>query len=93
MCETNTDTSQGRLCDMHGHKRIFLSGTIWYGIWSLIAGFSVYSGEILFSVCRGLQGIWPALMVPNAPVVAGRSFQGKKKSLVFALFGASAPSE
>jgi MFS family permease len=58
---------------------------------SLAAGFSVYSGTILFSVCRGLQGIGPALMVPNALAIAGRSFTGRKKNLVFACFGACAP--
>jgi MFS family permease len=81
----------GRWGDMYGHKKIFLVGSIWYGVWSLIAGFSVYSGSILFSICRGFQGIRPALMVPNALAIAGRSFQGKEKNYVFACFGASAP--
>ncbi|KAH7327293.1 YOR378W-like protein [Rhexocercosporidium sp. MPI-PUGE-AT-0058] len=64
----------------------------WYGVWSLIAGFSVYSTSILFSVCRSFQGIGPALIVPNALAIAGCSFQGKKKNYVFACFGASAPA-
>lgn len=76
---------------MYGHKKIFLIGAMWYGVWSLAAGFSVYSGTILFSICRGFQGIGPALMVPNALAIAGRSFTGKKKNLVFAYFGACAP--
>jgi MFS family permease len=76
---------------MYGHKKIFLIGTVWYGVWSLIAGFSVYSGSILFSVSRGFQGIGPALVVPNALAIAGRSFVGKKKNFVLACFGASAP--
>jgi MFS family permease len=75
---------------MYGHKKVFLIGTIWYGVWSLIAGFSVYSGSILFSVSRGFQGIGPALVIPNALAIAGRSFVGKK-NFVFACFGASAP--
>lgn len=83
-----------RLGDKFGHK-IFLIGTAWYGVWSLVAGFSVYrkgvQGSILFSVGRGFQGIGPSLMVPNALAIAGRSFQGEKKNLVLALFGASAP--
>ncbi|KAJ5041595.1 uncharacterized protein L3040_005175 [Drepanopeziza brunnea f. sp. 'multigermtubi'] len=32
-----------RLDDMYGHKKIFLVGSTWYGLWSLIAGFSLYS--------------------------------------------------
>ncbi|KAG4439029.1 hypothetical protein IFR05_005493 [Cadophora sp. M221] len=82
----------GRLGDMYGHKKIFLFGTIWYGVWSLIAGFSVYSGSILYSICGGFQGVGPALMVPNALAIAGRGFQGKKKNYVFACFGVSAPA-
>jgi MFS family permease len=86
----------GRLGDLYGHKRIFLLGTTWYGIWSLVCGFSVYrqgiQGSILFSVARGFQGIGPSLMVPNALAIAGRNFKGKKKDLVFALFGACAPA-
>ncbi|CZR55885.1 related to Drug resistance protein YOR378W [Phialocephala subalpina] len=78
----------GRLGDMYGHKKIFLIGAIWFGVWSLIAEFSVYLGTILFSVCRGFQGISPALMVPNALAIGGRSFQGEKKNYVFAFFGA-----
>ncbi|CZT09641.1 related to Drug resistance protein YOR378W [Rhynchosporium graminicola] len=65
----------GRLGDLYGHKTIFLIGTVWYGVWSLISGFSE-----------------PALMVPNALAIAGRSFVGKKKNYVFACFGASAPA-
>ncbi|CZT10906.1 related to Drug resistance protein YOR378W [Rhynchosporium agropyri] len=82
----------GRLRDLYGHKTIFLIGTVWYGVWSLISGFSVYSGSTLFSVCCGFQGTGPALMVPNALAIAGRSFVGKKKNYVFACFGASAPA-
>ncbi|KAH6720854.1 hypothetical protein BKA61DRAFT_595679 [Leptodontidium sp. MPI-SDFR-AT-0119] len=75
--------------DMYGHKKIFLIGTIGYGARSLIAGFSVYSGPILFSICRGFQRIGPALMVPNALALAGCSFQGKK-NYIFACFEAPA---
>jgi MFS family permease len=81
---------EDRLGDMYGHKKIFLVGSIWFGVWSLIASFSVYSGTILFSICRGFQGIGPALVVPNALAIAGRSFQGQK-NIVFSLFGACAP--
>ena len=83
--------SIGSLGDVYSYKKIFLIGTIWHGSWSLIAGFSVYSGTTLFSMCRGFQGIGPALVVPIALAIAGRSFKGKKKNWVFACFGASAP--
>lgn len=82
---TSTDTCIGRLGDMYGHKKLFLIGTVWYGLWSLIAGFSVYSESILFSICRGFQGIGPAFMVPNALAITGRTFQGMKKNYVVSL--------
>ena len=68
---------------MFGHKhKVFLIGTIWYGAWSLVAGFSVYrkglEGSILFCVSRGFQVIGPSLMVPNKLAIAGRSFEGKE---------------
>jgi len=82
---------------MYGHKRIFLIGTIWYALWSLVAGFSAFKnglqGSILFSLARGFQGIGPALIVPNALAITGRTFQGKKMNFVFSLFGACAPSK
>ncbi|KAF8853182.1 MFS general substrate transporter [Acephala macrosclerotiorum] len=49
------DGELSQLGDMYGHKKIFLIGAIWFGGWSLIAGFSVYSGSITFSIFRGFQ--------------------------------------
>ena len=35
----------GRIGDMYGYKRAFTLGFVWFGLWSLLAGFSVYSGR------------------------------------------------
>jgi MFS family permease len=88
----------GRLGDLYGHKKFFVAGFVWYGIWSLIAGFSVYAasskhGIIFFDVCRALQGIGPAFLLPNALAILGRTYeQGQRKNMVFSVFGATAPS-
>ncbi|MCJ1305043.1 Low affinity NH4+ transporter [Hypocenomyce scalaris] len=84
----------GRLGDMFGHKKLFLIGFLWFALWSLIAGVSVYSGqEIFFDVCRALQGIGPAMLLPNALAILGRTYPpGRRKEMVFSLFGATAPS-
>ena len=83
----------GRLGDMYGHKKLYIVGLAWYAVWSMVAGLAVYSGDILFSVARGFQGIGPAVMVPNALAIVGRLYPPcDKKNLVFALFGAAAPT-
>ncbi|EIN09836.1 MFS general substrate transporter [Punctularia strigosozonata HHB-11173 SS5] len=33
----------GRLGDMYGHKRVLLVAYVWFALWSLVAGFSVYA--------------------------------------------------
>ena len=84
----------GRLGDMYGHKKMFIAGWAWFALWSLIAGFSFYSkSQIFFDVCRALQGIGPAFLVPNALALFGRTYPpGRRKTVVFSLFGATAPS-
>ncbi|RDW66493.1 hypothetical protein BP6252_10128 [Coleophoma cylindrospora] len=87
----------GRLGDVYGHKKIFIIGYFWYGLWSLIAGFSVYvksdyGGDVFFSICRGFQGMGPALLLPNALGLLGRAYpDGRRKHMVFSLFGGCAP--
>ena len=84
----------GRLGDLHGHKRLFIAGYLWFGLWSLIAGLSVYShSQIFFDVCRAFQGIGPALLLPNSLAILGRTYPpGKRKDMIFSLFGATAPN-
>jgi len=89
----------GRLGDLYGHKRFFIAGFLWFGFWSLMAGFSVYvqrgggKGAIFFDVCRAMQGIGPAFLLPNAIAILGRTYPpGRRQEMVFSLFGATAPS-
>ncbi|KAI9851513.1 MAG: hypothetical protein M1838_003467 [Thelocarpon superellum] len=82
----------GRLGDMYGHKRLFIFGFLWYGAWSVLAGGSYYSTDIFFNICRGMQGIGPAFLLPNGLALLGRTYaEGPRKNLVFSLFGACAP--
>ncbi|CEP60575.1 Amf1p LALA0_S01e14048g [Lachancea lanzarotensis] len=83
----------GRLGDLFGHKRLFVMAFMWYALWSLLAGFSVYSNRIFFNCCRAFQGLGPAFLLPNALGILGRTYEpGRRKNLVFSLFGATAPS-
>ncbi|EHK97603.1 putative Drug resistance protein [Glarea lozoyensis 74030] len=92
----------GRLGDIYGLKRLFIIGWLWFALSSLSAGFnpriletidqqSSSRGEAFFCVCRALQGIGPALLMPNGLGILGRRYEGKRKNMAFAFFGASAP--
>ncbi|KAJ4393237.1 multidrug-resistance type transporter aminotriazole resistance [Gnomoniopsis smithogilvyi] len=83
----------GRLGDLFGYKTIYLIGMSWYSLWSLVCGLAVYSNHVLFVFGRVLQGIGPALILPNGLAILGATYApGKKKSLAFAAFAATAPA-
>jgi MFS family permease len=83
----------GRMGDMFGHKRMFLLGWLWFSLTSFLVGFAHSWGPIAFSVMRGFQGIGPALLVPNAMALIGRTYpMGDKRAFVFSLFGACGPT-
>lgn len=83
----------GRLGDVYGHRLMFVVGFAWFALWSVLAGFSVYSNQIFFDCCRAFQGIGSALVLPNGVAILGRTYPpGLRKQMVFSLFGASAPS-
>ncbi|KAF6824168.1 major facilitator superfamily transporter [Colletotrichum plurivorum] len=82
----------GRLGDAFGYKRMLLIGFSWFSLWSLVAGLSVYSDFTLAVFSRVLQGIGPAICLPNALALFGAYYPpGHRKAMVFAFFGAVAP--
>lgn len=84
----------GRLGDLHGHKRMYVVGFAWYGLWSLLAGFGVYpKTPTFFITCRAFQGVGAGLILPNCLAILGRTYPpGRRKELVFSIFGAMAPA-
>ena len=83
----------GRLGDRYGHRRAVIAGWLWFALWSLIAGLAaVPQSAVMFAVCRALQGIGPALCLPNALAILGRTYlPGRRKGMAFAALGACAP--
>ncbi|KAF2087904.1 YOR378W-like protein [Saccharata proteae CBS 121410] len=83
----------GRAGDILGHKRAFCFGYLFLGIWSAFAGFAVYpQRQIFFDVCRAMQGIGCAILMPNSLALLGKAYApGLRKNLVFSIFGACAP--
>jgi MFS family permease len=83
----------GRLGDVFGYKRMLLIGFAWFSLWSLIAGLAIYSNDILFIFARVMQGIGPAIVLPNGLAILGATYgPGRRKAMVFSLFGACAPN-
>lgn len=82
----------GRLGDAFGHRLMFIIGFAWFSLWSLLGGIAVWSDQTFFDVCRAMQGIGPALLLPNSIAILGRTYRpGPRKNMVFSLFGATAP--
>ena len=81
----------GRLGDEFGNKKVFVLGMSWLSLWSLIAGLSVYSNHVLFIFARVLQGLGPALTLPNALGIFGKSFSEEPRNMAFAWFAGAAP--
>jgi MFS family permease len=82
----------GRLGDMFGHKKIFVLGFLWLALFSFLCGFAYNWGYVALCVCRGFQGIGPALLVPNGIALIARAFPpGDKRAFVIGVFGACGP--
>lgn len=72
---------------------MLLIGYLWFALWSMIAGVAVYSNHVLFVFARVLQGIGPAITMPNGIAILGAAYPpGMRKNIAFSLFGACAPS-
>jgi len=52
----------GALADVHGRRKVFLVGTTWFALASLLC--AAAPSTLLLIVARGLQGVGAALMVP-----------------------------
>ncbi|EMG50383.1 AMF1 Low affinity ammonium transporter [Candida maltosa Xu316] len=83
----------GKLGDLFGLKLIFMIGWIWITIFSIITGFSYYVSSInFFIICRALQGIGFALLIPCGMGIVGNIYpNGKRKNFVFGCVGANGP--
>lgn len=88
----------GRCGDLFGYKNMLIVGFVWFAIWNIVAGCSVYvdgnGGQVLFIFSRVLGGIGPAILLPNALGLLGATYnEGRRKDMVFSLFGACAPGK
>lgn len=76
----------GRLGDIYGRKRIFLTGTACFTVASLLCGLA--AGPEMLVATRMLQGGAAALMVPQVLSIIHATFCGEERGKVFGMFGA-----
>lgn len=86
----------GRLGDMYGHVLMVQIGFAWFAIFEMIAGLIGQFNPSLvgFDVIRGLIGIGPAILLPNAIAVLARLNQpgSLAKMISFCIYAATAPN-
>ncbi len=79
----------GRAADLYGRKKIFLIGVIFFGLMSLIDGFSRSGGMLIGS--RILQGLGAAFMSPAAlSIVLTKYREGHSRNIALSVWGAVA---
>jgi EmrB/QacA subfamily drug resistance transporter len=79
----------GRAADLFGRRRLFVIGTIVFGIASLLNGLAA-SGNMLI-VLRGLQGLGAAMMSPAAlSIVLVTYREGHERNVALSVWGAVA---
>ncbi len=79
----------GRLADLYGRRRVFLTGIALFTLASLAGGLAVSGGMLV--VARGLQGLGAAIMVPATLAIIGTMFTDPtSRSKAFGLWSAVA---
>ncbi|KAG9581035.1 drug resistance protein, partial [Aureobasidium melanogenum] len=80
----------GKLADVYGKRPIFILGSLWVAILTLVNPFA--TNEIAFDLLRGLQGVGGAGNVPSAIGILSATFPpGKARNYAFSLYSAGAP--
>ncbi len=81
----------GRLADLLGRRRIFISGLVLFSTASLVAGFA--SSEGMLIAARAVQGLGGALLSPAALSIITTTFSdGAERNKAFGVWGAVAGS-
>lgn len=75
----------GRLGDIHGQRRLFLTGSALFSVASLACGLAPNPPAPV--VCRIVQAIGAALLYPQVLSILQISFTGKHRATAFAVYG------
>ena len=81
----------GRMADLLGRRRIFISGLVLFGFASLLGGFAESEGALI--AARALQGLGGALLSPAALSILTTTFsEGAERNKALGVWGAVAGS-
>ena len=81
----------GRLADLLGRRRLFMTGVALFTLSSLLSGLAWSEGALI--VTRGLQGLGGALLAPAALSIVVTTFrEGRDRNAALAVWGAAAGS-
>jgi MFS family permease len=67
----------GNLGDRFGRRRVFVIGSVWFGLASALCGLA--PGAITLVLPRGLQGVGGALLTPGSLALLEASFVAKDR--------------
>jgi EmrB/QacA subfamily drug resistance transporter len=81
----------GRLADLLGRRRLFVSGLALFSAASLLCGLAWSEGSLI--AFRGLQGLGGALLAPAALALLMTTFaEGRERNLALGIYGAASGS-
>ena len=73
----------GRLTDMCGGRRIYICGSVWLAIWSIVIGF--VRSEAMLNLSRAFQGIGASAMLPSGLMLIGSIYRPGTRKIWFFL--------
>jgi EmrB/QacA subfamily drug resistance transporter len=81
----------GRIADLMGRRRVFISGLILFGLASLAGGLATNEGQLI--VARAVQGLGAAILSPAALSIVTTTFKdGAERNKALGAWGAVAGS-
>jgi EmrB/QacA subfamily drug resistance transporter len=75
----------GRLGDLFGYRRLFMTGVVSFAVASLLCGLAQNSTELV--VARLVQGLTGAVMVPQVLALITAAFPARERTRALAWFG------
>ncbi|HIV69845.1 MAG TPA: DHA2 family efflux MFS transporter permease subunit [Candidatus Aquabacterium excrementipullorum] len=76
----------GRLADLHGRKRVFITGVLVFLLASLLCGLAPQVGWLI--AARVLQAVGAALLTPASLAIVLSAFPADKRAVAVSLWGA-----
>ncbi len=76
----------GKLGDIVGYKRLFVTGVLVFGLFSLLTGFAQTSTWIL--VARAFQGLGAAVIFPASMALLALTFPAEQRGMAMGIYGA-----